>query len=151
MKKWLLAAVVLSLNSFGCGASQKPASSPTVDTRAVATAFVHTAVDVWMAAYSVCQDASQAADSVTLMAKCADVLVPSHDSIVAAADAVDGWTAVDQANWPCLAAAVVDGITQIKTLVAEESKPDAGTPNVITSVLNLAPLFPACVPVDGGK
>jgi hypothetical protein len=148
MKAWFLVAVLLALNSFGCGGAQS--ANKTVDPRAVSTAFVHTAVDVWLATAEICTAQVDQNEDEALREKCAAVLLPLHDSIATAADAVDGWTAADQQNWPCLAAAVLDGLEQLKKMVASQSSPDAGTPYLIDSVINLGTLFPGCV-VDGGK
>lgn len=76
---------LLCLFLVGCGASMSPAM-----VRAQARAGVDIAKDVWVMTANACVDAAAESGNDELRLKCRALMVPAHDLIVAAAEAVDG-------------------------------------------------------------
>lgn len=94
-------------------------TTPTIDPRAVARASVLTAEDVWDTVANGCVAVAQAKQDDSVRQKCATVMIPVHDTILVAAEAVDSWTAADQGNFACLMRRVVDGLGAINVLVTD--------------------------------
>ena len=129
------------------GCSSAPAT-PQLDPRALARGTVETLETVWVDSAKACMAVANGTQSQETADSCKQYLQPSREALLAAADAVDSWTAADQKNFPCLIASAVDGINNVKSLVVLAGPP----PQVVADGLQLANMFvPQCKPADGGK
>lgn len=142
----LVALVALCLGLAGC--SGGGATQPTVDPRAVARGTVETLESAWMVTAKSCMAVAGATDNQTTADDCKTYLVPARDAIVAAANAVDAWTAADQGNFPCLIKSAVDGLQNAKA-IATLAGP---LPQLVNDGFALANMYtPQCVAQDAGK
>ena len=141
-------AIMVASLVCGCGSAQQSAGAPSA--QATARAAVSVAADVWNMTAQGCIAMAEAKEDDTIRQKCAAVLLPAHDSIEAAADAVDGWAAGGSGNFPCLMADVLDGLKQIDALIVSLGQK---MPQIVLDAEGLAEAFvPQCVqPVDAGS
>jgi hypothetical protein len=134
--------LALSLSMTACPAATSPSSN---NAQAVAQQSVVLLGDAWTAAANACVAAGEA----TRVA-CQPALDQAKPAILAAASAVDGWSAANQSNWACLAQSAVQFLNQLSVYA-----PKLVIPPIVLDAIGLINQYAAqsCVApvVDGGN
>lgn len=140
-----LPVVALCL-ATACGGGPSTPQTPKVDPHALMYSGVETVAALWSAAASACISAAEQSGDDSIRQKCADVLLPAHDTILAAADAVDTWTLADQNNLPCLLKSAAAAVTQAAALPFMPP----GTARLRDGLALAGALSATCTATDGG-
>lgn len=94
-------------------------SSPSATARAQARGLVMTSEAVWVTSADACLSFAKAKEDDSIRLKCANVLLPAHDVIASAAEAVDTWTDASASKWPCVAKDILGEVQKIESVLTE--------------------------------
>lgn len=140
----LALAIVVALSQ--CAPAAAPAG-PTA--RAIARSSVLVAEAAWDSTAEVCMTVATDKHDDSVRVACAKVMLPAHEVIVAAAEAVDAWTAADASNFPCL---MKDVVASLNSILGAANGLGLTIPPALQDALSLGEAFvPQCVlAVDAG-